>query len=338
MNADLLAMAQAGNQDAFAQLVDPYQRELQMHCYRILGSLQDAEDTLQETLLAAWQSLPTFEERASLRTWLYRIATNRSLNAIRSARRRPRADPPMLEVTPPEPTSYGEVLWLEPYPDALMEGIADVQGGPEARIEAQEAISLAFVAALQLLPPRQRAVLVLRDVLGYHAAEVARMLETTEESVSSALKRARTTLRRELPEEPETGMPPPGSPKEQDLASRLARAFETSDVAGLVTLLTEDAWLRMPPMPFEYQGRELAGSFLSLVAFREGRRFRMVPTRANGQPAFGVYSVDQATGVAHAIGILVLTLRADSISALTRFDSGLLSRFGLPRTLMSSRR
>ena len=199
VTTDLIARARAGDAEAFRQLIDPYRHQLQVHCYRILGSAQDAEDALQETLLAAWQDLGAFEGRASVRTWLYRIATNRSLNALRSARRRPRTDwpPPGLDL--PAPTRLGEVVWLEPYPDVLLEGLADSAPGPEARYEAREAISLAFVTALQLLPSRQRAVLILRDVLGFHASEVAHILDSSEESVTSALKRARATLQRRLP-------------------------------------------------------------------------------------------------------------------------------------------
>jgi RNA polymerase sigma-70 factor (ECF subfamily) len=326
MTSDLLTRARSGDQDAFGQLVDGHRRELEVHCYRMLGSLQDAEDALQETLLAAWQGLAGFEERASVRTWLYRIATNRCLNALRSASRRPRVEPRPLMVEPPEPTRLGEIVWLEPYPDILLEGLPDQGPGPDARYEASESISLAFIAALQVLPPRQRAVLVLRDVLGYPAREVANILGTTEESVTSALKRARVTMKREAP-------PVSSEPGDVELADRLRRAFEAGDVDGIVALLTEDAWVRMPPLPLEYQGRELAGRFFATVAFREGRRYRLVPTRANGQPAFGVYMRDRHTAVAHAFGLLVITVRGGQVSVITRFDNAVLGRFGLPRTL-----
>jgi RNA polymerase sigma-70 factor (ECF subfamily) len=326
MTTDLLTRARSGDQAAFAQLVDGHRRELEVHCYRMLGSLQDAEDALQETLLAAWQSLGGFEERASVRTWLYRIATNRCLNALRSASRRPRTEPPTLMVEPPEPTRLGEIVWLEPYPDVLLTDLPDTGPGPDARYETSESISLAFIAALQILPPRQRAVLVLRDVLGYPARDVAQMLETSEESVTSALKRARATMKREAP-------PVSSQPGDAELADRLRLAFEAGDVDGIVALLTEDAWVRMPPLPLEYQGRELAGRFFSTVAFREGRRYRLVPTGANGQPAFGVYLRDRNTGVGHAFGLLVLTVRSGQVSVITRFDNGVLGRFGLPRTL-----
>src|ERR671919_972146 len=194
MTADLLARARDGDGIAFQELTDPYRRELQVHCYRMLGSFQDAEDALQDTLLAAWQGLDGFERRASIRTWLYRIATNRCLNALRAAKRRPAKEFDIPGVEPPEPTRLGEIVWLEPFPDALLEGAIDVPPGPEARYEQTESISLAFVAALQVLPPRQLAALILRDVLGFHAKEVADMLDSTVDSVKSALKRARASM------------------------------------------------------------------------------------------------------------------------------------------------
>jgi len=198
VNSDLIARAQAGDEEAFRHLVDRHRRELHVHCYRILGSIEDAEDQVQETFLAAWHGITGFEARASVRGWLFRIATNRCLDALRAARRRPAlpaAPPPGL----PEPTSSSEVIWLQPYPDVLLEDLPEPAPGPEARFQAREAISLAFVTALQLLPPRQRAVLVLRDVLGFRSKEVAVMLESSEDSVSSALKHARATLHRRIP-------------------------------------------------------------------------------------------------------------------------------------------
>ena len=331
MSTDLIDRARSGDAAAFEQLIGPYRREMQVHCYRILGSLADAEDALQETLTAAWRGLGGYQGRAGIRTWLYRIATSRCLNMLRAASRRPQARPPALGVEPPEPTRLGEVAWLEPYPDVLLD-LPDSAAGPEARCEAREAISLAFVTALQLLPPRQRAALILRDVLDFSGREVAGLLDTTEQSVASAVKRARATLARELPS-PDQPAPAPGSPREQELVSRLVRAFEAGDVDGIVALMTGDVWLRMPPVPLEYQGRELARRFFSDVAFRRGRRYLLVPTRANGQPAFGVYLRDPLTGVGHASGLVVITLAGEQVSAITRFDSGVLSRFGLPRTL-----
>ena len=334
MTVDLLARAQAGDGDAFAQLVEPYRRELHVYCYRFLGSVQDAEDALQDTLLSAWQGLAGFEGRASVRTWLYRVATSRCLDALRSAHRRPPTGAPPAGLAPPEPTRLGELPWLEPYPDVLLEGLSDGAPSPEARYEARESVSLAFITALQLLPPRQRAAIILRDVLGFHASEAARILHTSEESVTSALKRARAALERhQRSSPPREPAPPPGSAAERRLVDRLTRAFETADVDGIVAMLTEDAWLTMPPLPLEYQGRELAARFLTATAFRPGWTARLIPTRANGQPAFGFYARDPDTGDFHTVGLMVLTLSGTQISAMTRFDGGILPRFGLPATL-----
>jgi RNA polymerase sigma-70 factor (ECF subfamily) len=332
METELIDRARSGDQVAFEKLVEPYRRELQLHAYRMLGSVAEAEDALQETLFAAWQGLPGFEGRASIRTWLYRIATTRSLNMLRSASRRPAANLTALDVQPPEPTRLGEVVWLEPYPDVLMENLADTGVGPEARYEAREAVSLAFVTALQLLPPQQRAVVILRDVLDFSARQVAAMLETTEQAVTSALKRARATLHRELPSD-QAPAPPIDSDAERELLARLVQAFEDADVDGIVALMTEDAWLRMPPVPLEYQGRELAARFFATVAFRHRRRYRLISTRANGQPAFAVYLLDPLTQLWRAFGLLVITTSGDRITAITRFDNAVLPHFGLPRTL-----
>jgi len=282
--ADLISRARAGDGDAFRELTEPHRRELLVHCYQMLGSVQDAEDALQDTLLAAWQGFGGFAGRASLRTWLYRIATHRCLNALRSASRRPAREWNIPKVEPPEPTRLGEVIWLEPYPDALLEGAAGVPPGPEARYEQTEAISLAFVTALQALPPRQLAVLILRDVLGFRATEVAGMLDATVDSVTSALKRARATLQRRLP--PAGERPPAGSPAEDALVAKFVRAWESADLDALVALLTDDVFISMPPMPFEYQGRDVVAGFCASL-FGAGRRFDLVPARANGQPAFG---------------------------------------------------
>jgi len=331
MATDLIDRAQAGDEQAFSQLVEPYQRELEVHCYRILGSAQDAEDAVQETLLTAWRSLGGFEQRSSLRTWLYRIATTRSLNALRSASRRPPAEWPNRAITPPEPTRLGEITWLEPYPDVLLDELPDTAPGPQARYEAREAISLAFVTALQLLPPRQRAALILRDVLDFRASEAADILAASEQSVESALKRARATLARQLPP---PGQQPalPHSRAEAELVDRLTCAFEAADVDGIVALLTDDAWLTMPPVPLQYQGRELCTRFFDLV-FALGRRYRLVATRANGQPAFGIYVFDPHAPVLHANGLIVITLAGERISRIDRFDNSVLPRFGLPRSL-----
>ncbi|GAB2861627.1 sigma-70 family RNA polymerase sigma factor [Actinoallomurus bryophytorum] len=332
---DALERARAGDGRAFRELTEPYRREIQMHCYRILGSVQDAEDLLQETLLAAWRGLGGFEGRSSLRSWLYRIATNRCLNALRDGARRSGERPAISpEVSLPEPTRRGDPSWLEPYPDALIEDLPDGSPGPEARYESRESVSLAFLAALQHLPPRQRAVLVLRDVLGFRAAEVAGMLEGSESSVASALYRARATLATRLPAADRDHAPLPDTARERKIVEDFSLAFESGDVDAILALLTDDVWLTMPPLPLEYQGLAATGHFLSTVALREGRRYRLVPTRANGQPAFGAYVLDPGTPIAHAHGLIVLTLSGERICALTRFlDNGLLPRFGLPRAL-----
>jgi len=241
---------------------------------------------------------------------------------------------PPRKLDPPEPTRLGEVVWLQPYPDVLLEALADTAPGPEARYEAREAISLAFVTAVQLLPPRQRAVLILRDVLGFPAREVAHILDSSEESVTSALKRARAALQLRLPRAADAEPPPPpNSAAEQDLVARLTRAYETGDVDDVVALLTDDVWMTMPPGPLEYQGRELVARFFTAVVFRPGIVCRLVATRANGQPAFGVYVRDPRTGILRASGLMALTLAGARISAMTRFDNSVLPRFGLPRTL-----
>lgn len=329
---DLLALARDGDGEAFRGLVEPYRHELQVHCYRILGSVQDAEDLVQETLLAAWRGIGGYEERASVRTWLYRIATNRCLNALRAGSRRSHAgyEP---EVPLPEPSHRRpEPSWLEPYPDTLLDEIVDHTPGPEARYELRESVSLAFLTALQQLPPKQRAVLVLRDVMGFRAAEVATILDTTENAVTSALTRARGALANELPDR--ENAPRPNSPLERRIVADFIRVFEAEDVDAVVAMLTDDALLTMPPLPLEYQGIEAVRHFLATVALRDGRRHVLIPTRANGQPAFGCYMRDPRTSIMHAHGVVVLTLAGDRIAALTRFlDNSLLTTFGLPRSL-----
>jgi RNA polymerase sigma-70 factor (TIGR02960 family) len=329
---DLTSRARAGDGGAFRELIEPYRRELQVHCYRMLGSYQDAEDALQETLLAAWRGFAAFEERSSLRTWMYRIATHRCLDARRSASRRPAKEWDVPGVEPPEPTRLGEVVWLEPYPDLHLAGAIDVPLGPEARYEQHESISLAFVTALQVLPPRQVAVLVLRDVLGFHADEVADMLDSTLDSVNSALKRARATLQNRLSSAIDHDSPPgQGSPAEDAIVAKFTQAWESADLDMLVELLTDDVFISMPPMPFEYEGRGVVARFCANL-FDAGRRYELVPTRANGQPAFGVY-LRGPTDARHGVGLYVLTLSGDKISAMTRFENTVLPTFGLPRSL-----
>ena len=330
-----LDRARAGDDHAFGELTGPYLAELRLHCYRILGSVQDAEDMLQETLLAAWRGLGQYEGRAGLRTWLYRIATNRCLNALRDSARRPRPDPPEPPFEAPSPTRRGEPVWLQPYPDALLDGLPDTAFGPDVIYEAKETIALAFVAAVQRLPPRQRAVLLLRDALGFPSGEVAGMLDTSEASVNSALQRARATMTALLPGTERERAPLPRSAQERELAQRFAAAFAEDDVDGVVALLTDDAWFTMPPADLEYQGHAAIAEFLTQsAAYRGGRRGRLIPTRANGQPAFGRYLPDPAAQILHLHGIVVLTMEGDRISAITNFiDSGVTSYFGLPRTL-----
>ena len=328
-----LTRARAGEEEAFRSLIEPYRRELQLHCYRILGSLQDAEDLLQETLLAAWRGLDKFEGRASMRSWLYRIATNRCLNARRDSGRRalePRTD--LLA-----PTRMTEPPWLEPYPDVLLEGIADLSPGPDARYETKEAVALAFITFLQHLAPHQRAVLVLRDVLGFPASEVASTLDTSEASVNSALQRARATLESRTPLGPDAleRAPLPGSAAERDLLGQFADAFEHGDADRIVALLTDEALLTMPPEPGKCDGKEAISAYLhNLFSLTIDRPTRLVPTRANGQPAFGRYIGDSHTPIARFNCLLVLTLDGNRISRLTRFaDTGILPAFGLPRVL-----
>ena len=332
VTTELIDKARAGDGEAFRELSEPYRRVLQVHCSRMLGSLQDAEDVLQETLMAAWQGIGGFEERASIRTWLYRIATNRCLNARRAVGRRPAKEWDIAAYQPPEPTGQNEIVWLEPFPDALLEGVMDVPLGPEARYERAESISLAFVTALQILPPRQVAVLVLRDVLGFRANEVAEMLEVTVDSANSLLKRARAGLQRRLPADVEhEPAPAPDSPAEQATVAEFVRAYEAGDLDGLVALLTDDVFLSMPPLPLEYEGLDVVTRFYASM-IGSGRRFDLVPTRANGQPAFGAY-LRAPTGIRHGTGLLVLTLAGDRISSVTRFDTSVLPFFGLPRSL-----
>jgi RNA polymerase sigma-70 factor (ECF subfamily) len=333
--SDLIARARAGDGAAFGELTEPYRRELQVHCYRMLGSFQDAEDALQDTLVSAWRGLGGYaEERASLRTWLYKIATNRCLNAARSTRRRAAKEWDMPNVQPPDPTRLGEVVWLQPYPDNLLDSVAGAPPGPEARYEQAEAVSLAFVTALQVLPPRQVAVLILRDVLGFHASEVADMLDTTVDSVNSALKRARAGLQRGQETAAGRHSPPAaGSPVEEATVAKFVTAWNAADIDALTALLTDDVFLSMPPLPFEYEGKDAVARFCAAM-FGTGRRFDLLPARANGQPAFGVY-LHTPDGIRHGTGLYVLGLAGDRICAMIRFEAFVLPWFGLPRSLPS---
>ena len=299
----MLQRARAGDEQAFRELTDPYRRELQVHCYRMLGSLTDAEDMLQETLLAAWCGLAGFQERSSLRSWLYRIATNRCLNALRAAGRRIPAEP-VPPFQPPEPTRRGEITWLQPYPDVLLEGIADTAPGPDARYQASEAIELAFIAGLQRLPPRQAAALVLRDVLGFATHEVASMLATSQTAVKGTLQRARAALDQHRDQAGHTRASRPGPATERAIARRFADAYIAADINAMVALLTDDTWLSMPPAPHQYHGTAAVRSFLrASFDFRGDRRVYLVPTGANTQPALASYLSDRAQPAATPAGL-----------------------------------
>lgn len=274
--------------------------------------------------------VPGFDGRAALRTWLYRIATNTCLNAIRTVRRRPARAWDIPGVDAPPPTSIGETAWLQPYPDALLAGVRDGDVGPEARYERTESIALTFIAALQLLPPRQLAALVLRDVLGFSARDVAAQLGVTTTAVNSLLARARSTLaRRTDPARPRPAPPPAGSRAERALAARFAKAYEAADVPALLDLFTDDVYVSMPPLPLEFSGRDAAGEFFARL-LGGARRYRLVPTRANGQPAFAAYLV-RPDGPATATGLFTVTLSGDRIAATSRFEPSVFGWFGLPQ-------
>lgn len=328
-----LSAARAGDQREFSGLTEPYRRELQVHCYRILGSLQDAEDTVQETLLRAWRRLDTFQGRASLRAWLYKIATNACFDALDKRPRRrvlPTAQYPPADPQQPMEAPVTEPIWLEPYPDDL---IAEPETGPEARYSLHESVSLAFLVALQGLPPRQRAVLILCDVLDWHTSEVADLLEMTVGAVNSALHRARMTMKKNYHARGRDALPStlPDYTLRQ-LLDRYVRAWESADIDRLVELLREDATLSMPPSPTWYAGREAIIAVARLVMFAgEARgRWHLRPIRANWQPAFAVYQRAES-GAYHAFGISVLTFAGDYISDATTFiDPALFPHFNLP--------
>ncbi len=332
---ELLKAARAGDRDAFGRLVEPFRRELHAHCYRMLGSYADAEDALQDALLRAWRGLPRFEGRSSLRSWLYRVATNACLRAIERAPKRvlpidyaPAADPhdDLAE-------AVNEPVWLEPYPDGDLglEGLV----GPDARYEQREAVELAFIAALQHLPARQRAVLVLRDVLGFSARETAEVLETTPISVDSALQRAHKAVDERLPSQSQQQtLRILGDEELSRLVERYLTAWEQNDVDAMVSMLAEDARIVMPPLPSWYSGREQVGAFLRKNPLRGVRRWRMVPTSANAQPALATYVWNEQTGAFTRHSISVLTLRGDLIEEIMAFmNPELLEPFGLPASL-----
>ena len=342
--SDALNLAEVGDQDAFQRLTEPYRREIQLHCYRMLGSFQDAEDLVQETYLRAWRGLNHFEGRTSLRNWLYRIATNACLTALAKRANIRRALPeaqgaPAEEMPGSAPVT--EAPWLEPYPDTALEGIADTSPGPDARYELRESVQLAFVAAIQLLPPRQRVVLLLRDVLGWSAAETAVLLDTSVASANSALQRARTTLGKQFP----TGQPntapslPMPDDQQRTLLDRYVRAWEDADLDGFVALLRDDATISMPPWPHWYRGREAIGKLLEWV-WRPRTDSTcpppslLLPTAANGQPAFAVYRRDTEGDEWRAHTLQVLTLHDGAVAAITAFrDPRFVVAFGFPEAL-----
>jgi len=319
----LLEAARGGDEDAFRRLVEPLDRQLLAHCYRMLGSLHDAEDAVQETLLRAWRGLPRFEGRASVRAWLHRIATNVALDM--AARRRPRGLRP-----DPEPPGGG---WVEPFPDELL-GDDTGRAGPDAVYEQREAIELAFVAALQHLPPRQRAALILRDVLGFSAREAGEVLGASPASVESALQRARVAARERLPERSQQStIRELGDAGVRDVVDRFVTAFVGGDVPQIVGLLTDDVWFAMPPHPGYASGRD-AVSQSWLMPVRTPTGLRYAPTRANGQVALGTYAWDAEAGAHVPIALDVLTLRGRQVAAVVAFRTPeVFGRFGLPDVL-----
>jgi RNA polymerase sigma-70 factor (ECF subfamily) len=305
-----LARAQAGDENAFRELTAPYFRELHLHCYRMLGSVTDADDVMQEILLAAWRGLPGFEGRASVRTWLYRIATNRCLNAIRDSKRRPPPEP-VPPFDPPAPSRRGEVTWLQPYPDEWLQGFADREPGPETHAVRRENVELAFIAALQRMPPRQTAALLLVDVLGFATSDVADLMDTSPTAIKGALQRARASVH--------SGDQVRDAAAERQLAKRFAEAFVADDIATITSMLTDDAWLAMPPAPHEYYGPSAIAAFLRASAkARSGSTLLLEEAGANLQPAFRCYLIDHDQ-VRRYAGRLVLDIRVDAITRITRF-------------------
>lgn len=328
----VLEAARRGDEDAFARLVGPYRNELHGHCYRMLGSVPDAEDALQEAMLAAWRGLAGFEERSSLRSWLYTITTHACLRAIQ---RRPKRVLPIDYGPPSDPHDHPaeplvESVWVDPYPDEHL-FVEDHAATPQARYEQRESVELAFIAALQHLPPRQRAVLILRDVLGFSARETAATLDTKPTAVDSALQRAHKTIDARLPKQSQqAALSSLDDTELREIVDGYVAAWERADVDSVVTMLTDEVTLAMPPNPSWYSGREAVAAFLGAYPFAEGNRWRVVPTRANGQLAFGHY-IGRDEGVFAAREISVVTLRGTHIEDITFFrDPGDPARFGLP--------
>ena len=320
--------------EEFERLTGPFRGELLAYCYRMLGSVQDAEDQVQETLLRAWRGYGGFEGRSSVRTWLYRIATNACLRALETRDRRPLPSGlggPAQDPDAPLAAAQPEVPWLQPIPDARF---GSAPADPAAVVVSRASMRLALIAALQYLPARQRAVLILRDVLGWRAAEVAGLLGTSVPAVNSALQRAREHLETARPAEDEIGEP--DTPADRDLVGRYAAAFENADMAGLVALLREDAVLEMPPLPGWFRGRAAVARFLGIKVMRGMGEFQMMPIAANGQPALAAYQRDQA-GVYRAHAIQVLTPSGSGLARIVSFnDPRLFEVFGLPETTLRS--
>jgi RNA polymerase sigma-70 factor (ECF subfamily) len=325
-----LAAALAGDPEAFRELTDRYRREIHLHCYRMLGSFHDAEDGVQETLLRAWRHLATFEGRSSFRSWLYRIATNVCLT---QRTRRPTTARKVPETIEAIPRSHEPALALSPYPDALLDELEVNSADPIAEYDLRESVQLAFLASVQLLPPRQRAALILHDVVGFSAVEVAQLLDSTTASVNSALNRARTTIahQREIGRL-NLGRAVPTDDVAESLVQRYVEAWLAMDIGKLVGLLKRDVIMTMPPLPVRYDGRRVVIEFLITIPVRDEReRFRFIPTRANRQPAVAVYRSAAGADTYRGWGIFVLTADDKSIAEITAFvDPKLLAAFGLP--------
>jgi RNA polymerase sigma-70 factor, ECF subfamily len=332
----LLSAAKAGDHDAFRRLVEPYRGELQAHCYRMLASLHDAEDALQEALLSAWRGLAKFEERSSLRSWLYTIATNTCITIIRKRRNRvlPIDFGPASDPHDGPGDRFQDTLWIQPYPDRLL-AVQDGFAAPHARYEQRESVELAFVAALQNLPAHQRAVLIMREVLGFSAAEVGDALQLTVPAVNSHLQRARKTVEQRLPEQSQqAALRSLDDEQVRDIVESYVDAWERADVDAVVGLLAEDATLAMPPMPLWLRGRDAIELFIRNWLLAGDLRWRHVPTRANGQLAVGCYTWDQDRRVYLPSVLDVLTVRGTRIAAVTAFvDGALCTQFGLPEAL-----
>lgn len=324
-----LIAARSGDRDAFSSLTEPHRLELLTHCYRMLGSIEDAEDQVQETFLRAWRRLETYEGRASFRAWLYKIATNSCLDVLKDHPKRilpPEFTVP-IDLSVPLPPPRNEPVWIEPFPD---DWLAPTSSNPEVRYDAYESISLAFLTALQVLPPRQRTALILRDVLDWSMTEIADTLETTQSSVTSLLHRARATMKQRniawRQDVHRMGLP---DDQTKDLLDRYMHAWESADIEGIVALLTDDATFPMPPFPVWIQGKSLIQAFINstILSGEAQNRWKLIPIRANGQPGCAFYQIDEHTRTYHPFALQVLTIENDLISAATTFGFPMLFRF-----------